>query len=97
MKRTPLRKRSRRAERYARELRQVTPALHARAGGECELASDACEGPLHRHHKKLRSQGGGNDLDSLLLVCEWHHRFIHAYPALSYENGWLVKGVTTTD
>lgn len=97
MKRSPLRRRSARTERFDRELRRVTPALVNRSGGRCELADDTCSGEFHRHHRKMRSQGGDNQIDNLLLVCDRHHRYIHANPAESYDNGWLVRGNTTTD
>jgi hypothetical protein len=89
-----IRTRSPKAARFARELHKVTPALVARAGGRCELAHlEGCEGRLHRHHRLMRSQGGTNDLSNLLLVCDRHHRYLHAEPALSYAQGWLVKWV----
>ena len=98
VKRTQMkRRRSSRVDAFARELQKITPALVARAGGRCELADESCDGPFHRHHRKLRGQGGDNQIDNLLLVCDHHHRFIHANPALSYEAGYLIRGTATTD
>lgn len=45
----------------------------------------------HVHHRKLRSQGGTNDLVNLLDVCTACHGTIHANPADSYENGLLIR------
>ena len=79
-------------DRYARALDKATPALYARADGRCELAHlGDCYGYLHRHHKLMRSQGGDSHITNLLLVCDTHHRFIHAEPAMSYAMGWLVR------
>lgn len=46
-----------------------------------------------RHHRKMRSQAEKSvkhSVANLILVCEPCHRMIHAHPAQSYENGWLV-------
>lgn len=32
-----------------------------------------CEGPLEVHHIEFRSQGGGHDLNNLILLCRSHH------------------------
>jgi hypothetical protein len=45
----------------------------------------------HRHHRKLRSQGGDDSPENILLVSPELHTFIHANPGLSYARGWLVK------
>ena len=49
-----------------------------RAGGLCEV----CRGPgdfrgLAIHHKVLRSRGGKDDLDNLILLCGRHHSEAH--------------------
>ena len=48
-------------------------------------------GDLVVHHKRLRSQGGTNALDNLVLLCSLHHGHVHANPAWSYRHGWLVR------
>ena len=79
-------------DRYARELTKATPALVRRTGGVCELAHlDDCEGPLQRHHRLMRSQGGTNDLSNLMLLCHGHHNYVHLEPAISYAQGWLIR------
>jgi len=49
-----------------------------RAGGLCEV----CRGPgdfrgLAIHHKVLRSRGGKDELDNLILLCGRHHSQAH--------------------
>ena len=76
--------------------RAVAEAVHARAGGVCEVLIPwaGCTGSAeHIHHRQLRSQGGAHDLDNCLAICHRCHSFIHAYPARSYECGWLVRSV----
>ena len=46
---------------------------------------------LHRHHRKLRAQGGTDEPENVMLVTPEQHRWIHDHPAFSYERGWLVK------
>lgn len=58
----------------------------------CEAGSRVCVGRAdHNHHKRMRSQGGGDELSNLLTVCAPCHRYIHAHPAESYKNGWLLR------
>ena len=48
-----------------------------------------------RHHRKLRSQGGKNDTENLILLCgsgtTGCHGFVHANPAASRASGWIVR------
>jgi hypothetical protein len=46
---------------------------------------------IHRHHRKMRSQGGTDDPSNIMFVSPELHRFIHDNPGLSYARGWLVK------
>lgn len=46
---------------------------------------------IHRHHRKMRSQGGGDEPENIMLVSDELHRWIHANPGLAYARGWLVK------
>ena len=48
-------------------------------------------GRLHRHHRKLRSQGGTDDAANIMFVTPEQHAWIHANPEKAYELGWLVK------
>lgn len=57
----------------------------------CQLQLDGCNGrAAHKHHRQTRSQLGGDEKANLLHLCAQCHGWIHAHPAESYENGWLV-------
>ena len=96
-----MRQRSAKKAAKDRELDAVTPLLEARSGGRCEFRSGhyddiRCDELAdHRHHIRMRSQGGDHSLENLLHVCDHHHRFIHMFPALSYEHGYLAHAETT--
>jgi 5-methylcytosine-specific restriction endonuclease McrA len=88
-RRKPLRPRSERRIAFEEELDARTPALIARSRGICELCGWGVA--IHRHHRMRRSQGGTNDLENLLHLCRACHDTVHAYPALSYDRGWLLR------
>lgn len=93
LKRSPMkRQRSTGIGVYAAELDALTPALHARSRGRCELHfTDVCKGKAsHRHHRKLRGQGGTNTMANLLHLCTACHDYLHAHPRIAYSRGWLV-------
>lgn len=78
---------------FETDLNRVRPLLAERSAGQCEVAcSPDCRGrATHAHHRKLRSQGGRNELPNLLHVCIVCHGIIHALGAEAYERGWLVR------
>ena len=88
-------RRSKKLDDFAQELKDVEPALIKRAGGKCEVrVPEACGKGFrmyHRHHKLMRSQGGGNQLDNLVWVCDGCHTFIHRNVEWAVENDWLRK------
>lgn len=45
----------------------------------------------HTHHRKLRSQGGDNSVENLILLCAAHHTAIHGNVELAYQLGYLVR------
>jgi|SRR5947209_2941210 len=84
-----------RTERGRQLPADVEAALQARAGRRCEL----CGGPIaqrcHRHHRKLLSQGGQDDITNIVLLhptC--HHVTVHLNPEWSKENGWIVPAAS---
>lgn len=51
-----------------------------------------CEGrATHRHHRLMRSQGGGDEAENTSDLCAPCHRFVHANPAFGYESGYLLR------
>ena len=57
--------------------------------GVCTYAAD------HIHHRKRRSQGGGESFENGLAACAACHTHIHMNTAESYERGLLVRGWDT--
>ncbi|MHB1777983.1 MAG: HNH endonuclease signature motif containing protein [Acidimicrobiales bacterium] len=77
---------------YNAELAAAAPLVLARAGGWCEAGLAGCHGvAVHIHHRKLRSQRGGNTLANLLAVCFPCHHKTHLDPERSYRSGLLVE------
>lgn len=74
------------------ELRKARMAVYERSGGDCEAQTVDCTGRgQHVHHMKGRST---HDPALLLHVCLMCHNRIHAHPAESYEQGWMVRRVS---
>jgi hypothetical protein len=61
--------------------------VHHRDGGRCRFPSCKHTKWLQAHHIQHWSQGGATDLDNLILLCGFHHRFLH-------EHDWHI---TTSD
>jgi hypothetical protein len=53
--------------------------------GGCRFPGCGRTNWLHGHHIKHWANGGTTDLDNLLLLCGYHHRFLH-------EHGWSIEG-----
>ena len=56
-----------------------------RDGGRCRFPGCANTAWIQVHHIQHWSHGGPTDLDNLILLCGFHHRFVH-------ENGWHITG-----
>lgn len=70
----------------------VVEELFDRSEYACEANTPDCIGQGQKiHHRRLRRQGGGDELDNLLHVCNPCHLFIHAHPAMSYDAGWMIR------
>src|SRR5919106_3349291 len=59
--------------------------LRYRDGGACRFPRCERERGLHAHHLVHWADGGGTNLDNLVLLCHAHHRLIH-------EGGWRTSG-----
>jgi hypothetical protein len=57
--------------------------VHHRDGGTCVFSGCDNKQWLQVHHIVHWSHGGATDLDNLILLCGFHHRFVH-------ENGWHI-------
>jgi hypothetical protein len=51
--------------------------------GGCRFPGCGRQGWVHAHHKQHWADGGPTDLDNLILLCGFHHRFLH-------EHGWTI-------
>lgn len=68
-----------------------------RSEGYCERCGTNIEQhDFAAHHRKLRSQGGKDDIQNLVAVCHQCHNLgtksIHLNPKHSYLTGWMVHG-----
>lgn len=93
MRRTPLRRRSKKAVAAQRQYLAACRLVRQRSAGLCEargILPHRCQGAAREfHHVKRRSQGGANTPENLRHLCSEAHRVIHAEPALAAEVGLL--------
>ena len=91
MKRTRLRAQSSKQARKEREFARNRDKVIRRAGGRCEIrVGMVCRSvAATAHHVRLRSQGGGHDVDNLVATCNACHRYVHEHPEWARENGWI--------
>lgn len=54
------------------------------------LSTDRCTGPLVVHHRKARSQGGGHDLENLIVLADSCHRYCHEHPEWARSVGLIL-------
>ena len=89
----PLPRHSEKGQGYEEELTEVAKMVHVRSGFRCEAGLEGCTVGVTStpHHRKRRTQGGKNDLDTLLDVCPNCHTRIHANPDFSYARGLLIR------
>jgi hypothetical protein len=55
--------------------------------GGCRFPGCGRRGWVHGHHIQHWADGGPTNLDNLVLLCGFHHRFLH-------EAGWTIEGDT---
>lgn len=69
----------------------VAQTVIDRADGSCEVMNfpfcTGAAGPIH--HRKI--SGREHSVSACIHICKPCHDWIHANPAVSYEQGWLVK------
>ena len=69
----------------------VAQAVIDRADGRCEVMNfPVCvgqAGPIH--HRKI--SGREHSVENCVHICKPCHDWIHAHPAVSYEQGWLIR------
>lgn len=94
MRRTPLKRTAFQRKPPRKEpIPKSTREFVLRRDGGCVLRDNVfgeCQGGLHLHHKRRRSQGGTHDNDNLVTLCVFHHIYqVHGNPAWAREWGLL--------
>lgn len=95
MNRKPLKTMSTKRRAAERVLAQNRKAALLRDGFQCQAVDvfpHECGGGLILHHVRLRSQGGGHEVENLLTLCDAAHLLVHANPAVAKAHG-LIEGV----
>lgn len=92
MRRTPIRRRSKKETERLRRYQTARYIVAERSNGYCEANTPNCRGPLDQvHHRKGRDGDLVDDVDLLLGVCWSCHNYIHNNPLHSYERGWMIR------
>ncbi len=63
--------------------------VYHRDGNQCRFPGCHHTRWLEVHHRQHWAHGGRTDLDNLILICGYHHRFVH-------EHGWHITGPPDT-
>lgn len=64
--------------------------VHERSGRVCQLRLPGCQGrATQAHHIHRLGQGGSNDPDNGLSLCNSCHSFVHDNPDRAAVEGWL--------
>jgi hypothetical protein len=69
---------------------QLLRVLRHRDGAACRFPGCERKRWLHAHHLVHWADGGGTNLDNLVLLCHAHHRLLH-------EGGWRTSGHPARD
>jgi 5-methylcytosine-specific restriction endonuclease McrA len=89
LKRSPLRKRSKKGRAKAAEWAKVCAMRLELCAGRCQRCGVVAH--LHGHHKLPRSQGGENTSENCAMLCSNCHEEVHNFPSLAYRTGWLLR------
>jgi 5-methylcytosine-specific restriction endonuclease McrA len=88
LKRSPLKRVSAKGRAKATEWAKVCAKRLALCKGYCERCGWLAH--LQGHHRLPRSQGGKNTDANCRMLCAECHSYVHANPATSYLDGWLL-------
>ena len=88
MKKTPLRRVSKKRQKELREYSKLRKA-YLSEHPTCEVCEEKPATDIHHRHS--RGLGGAFvDLSNFVGVCRSCHRMIHEQPSKARENGWLI-------
>ena len=89
---------TKRLKEYEAEFREASKLVKARSQGRCEFVKIAgclfrgcTEQAVHVHHRKLRSQGGGDEIENLVHLCVPCHGYLHNHPEKARELGLILR------
>ncbi len=85
---TPMRRSAMKAHPASRSNATVREMAVRRTAGRCVLCRDAAD---HAHHRKMRSQGGPDEVENLIPVCPACHEQIHHHPEWAYLHRLLIR------
>lgn len=60
----------------------------------CQLRGSDCFGPLTPHHLLKSSQGGTDDPQNMVALCQWHNGWVEREPITAQILGLVIKGST---
>jgi len=91
MKRTPIRRASKKKNSESATRRELLKRLVDERGEECQARTTTCTGFAVDAHEVLQrsAQGSAVDPENILLICRPCHNYIHQHPGESFERGWL--------
>jgi 5-methylcytosine-specific restriction endonuclease McrA len=97
MKRSPIRRVSKRRRERDRDYPAQRIEVWLRADGMCEATEDPdtfllCGNEMTEvHHRAGRGGVDPHRLDNLIGLCSFHHREVHAFPERSFLNGMMLR------
>lgn len=76
-------------------MKAIPPKVRAEVAERSEGRCERClsRRAVHMHHRRTRSHGGSHAAENLAHLCSVCHDYVHANPAESYRDGWLIRGV----
>ncbi len=78
--------------------RDLRDDVFRRAGGRCDMCGQHLDPDAWEcHHRKLRSQGGQDDIANLIALHSSCHWIAHGNPLWSYDRGYLVPRAKEPD
>lgn len=99
MKKSPLKKRSRKKAKSDRELAKLKKQLMKECDGVCELRIPGiCTWyAVDPHHLKLQSQGGEHTRENVRMCCRLCHEYCQTHVEESLVNGWMKRRRAMTE
>ena len=92
LRRTPIRRVSRKQAARQRQLSQTIRRLIGERGNACELRLPCCTGRVEgSHHLRKRSQGRDDSAENLKLSCDACNSWVEDHPTAAWRAGFVVS------